>query len=162
MGADLFIPSLSTACRAKWEPVFKAACAKRDKLGRGTSAWEAAQKEVTEACDKMYAEGYYRDSYNATNCLNRVGLSWWKDVVPMCRKKDGVMSLRNVKKFRNMVAKAKIEPVTRDSLLAAHATVDNDTNSVEAWNKYYVDGIKELIAFLDKALELKEPIDCSL
>jgi hypothetical protein len=142
--------------------VFNAAAEKRDKAGRGTPEAEAAQKEVSEAMDKMYAGGYYRDSYNATNCLNRVGLSWWADVVPLCRKKDGRMGLRNLKKFRNMVAKAPLKPVTREQLLANHATVDDGENSVEAWNKYYADGIKELIAFLDKAIELKEPIDCSL
>ena len=161
MGADLYIRSLSEACRKQWEPVFNAACRKRDKFGRGTPEGDAAQKEVNEAYDKMFAEGYFRDSYNATNCLNRVGLSWWADVVPLCNKK-GQMGIRNIRKFRKMITDAKLEPMTKEQLLANHATVDDGVNSVEAWNKYYADGIKELLAFLDKALELKEPIDCSL
>lgn len=35
--------------------------------------------------EQKYSEqrGYFRDSYNSTSVMAAMGLSWWKDVVPM-------------------------------------------------------------------------------
>lgn len=155
MGADLYIRKLSDKCREEHEPRFNAACKHRDALAKDPTATldqkNEAQDAVHEAHDAMYAEGYFRDSYNLTSVLWRLGLSWWNDVIPMLDD-DGNLTGDNLTKFRTMVADAKYEPVTETP----------NEESIEEWNKYYTEKRARLLAFLDKAIELGEPIDCSL
>ena len=44
--------------------------------GQNAQEAEAAQAEVAKYFDLMYSEGYFRDSYNVTNVLWRLGLTW--------------------------------------------------------------------------------------
>ena len=108
MGADLYIEKLHQPLRQKYEPLFEAAVRRRDALPPKSRKARAAQKEVTRYYDLMYSQGYFRDSYNASNVLNRLGLSWWVDVKPLCtpdrRLRDGPL-----RRFRDLVAGATLK-----------------------------------------------------
>ena len=162
MGADLYIEKLHQPLRQKYAPLFEAAVRKRDALPpKSRKAW-ATQKEVTKYYDLMYAQGYFRDSYNVSNVLGRLGLSWWVDVKPLCtpdRKLRGGQLLT----FRDMVANAKLTLPSREEIEKQGGTVaDMGQNSLAAWHKYFAREQTALLAFLNQAIELDSAIHCSL
>jgi len=169
MGADLYIRKVTDAARAEWDSKFEAAVTKRDALRTGPSPtpeqkaeYEAAQAEVSRCYDAMHPEtGYFRDSYNATSVMWTLGLSWWKDVIPMLSKSR---SLRGKKLLAlvEMIESAKQKLPTKKELVKNHATVDAGENSIESWHKSYVEGRASLIAFLRRAVETKQPVEFSL
>jgi hypothetical protein len=162
MGADLYIERVHTPLIEQYESLFEAAVRKRDALPPKSKAAKAAQKEVTKYYDLMFAEWYFRDSYNVTNVLNRLGLSWWSDVIPLCgdtRKLHG----QKLRQFREMVAKATLQLPTREQIIEQAGTVEEQgENSLAEWHKYFVEKQAALIAFLDKAIALDSAVRCSL
>lgn len=157
MGADLYINKIHEPLRAEWQPKFDAAVAQRESAvteeGRA-----AAQKLVDEAYDKLWGgDGYYRDSYNGTSVLWRLGLSWWQDVEPDIdpdSNPDGNnVSVEACRVFLAKVLAAELKPATYHELRANHCTVDDGENSVEAWNKFYQEKRDRLVAFLERAIE---------
>lgn len=46
--------------------------------------------------------GYFRDPYNNGSVLWKYGLSWWSDITKL-QDENGVISLTNVIKFRDML-----------------------------------------------------------
>src|SRR5512146_3228468 len=97
MGADLYIESISNKQKATYEPLFNAAVRARES-NKDESRKDELQAEVSKYYDLMYAEGYFRDSYNITSVLKRLGLSWWKDVGPLLNKK-GYLSPTKARKL---------------------------------------------------------------
>ena len=83
MGADLYLRPVFEPNRKKWEGKFNETIKKRDACEKGALAWNRYQQEAHECFNQMYAEGYFRDSYNSSNLLWKFGLSWWTDVIPM-------------------------------------------------------------------------------
>ena len=162
MGADLYIEKIHHPLMQKYEPLFKAAVRRRDSLPPKSGEAEAAQQEVTKYYDLMYTEGYFRDSYNATNMLSRLGLSWWTDVQPLCTE-NRKLRHDKLRKFREMVAGARLELPSREDLEKQCGTVDDTgENSLAEWHKYFAGQRAALIAFLDKAIELNSAVYCSL
>lgn len=155
MGADLFIRKITEPARKAHEPAFKAAVAARD-AGTGT------QEAVDAAYAKIYPDdGYFRDSYNATSVLNRMGLSWWQDVVPLLTR-AGYLSGPRLDTFIKMLESHPVEFRTAEQLKADHATVDNGENSPEGWHNYMTDKRERLIAFAKRAKSLRCGIYASL
>jgi hypothetical protein len=162
MGADLYIEKIHHPLMQKYEPLFEAAVRRRDSFPSQSKEAEAAQREVTKYYDLMYSEGYFRDSYNATSVLWRLGLSWWEDVTPLCTKKRKLRHDK-LRKFRDMVANANLELPSKEEIENHSGKVDEEgENSLAEWHKYFIEKQNELLAFLDKAIELKSPIHCSL
>lgn len=170
MGADLYIESLYDTNRRKYESLFNTACSDRDRLvtklgGRETKgvyekpSVKAIQAKVEKYYDKMYAKGYFRDSYNGTSVLWRLNLSWWTDVIPMLN--NGFLKGGNLVRFRNSVANAVMVRPTVAELRESHCTVDKK-NTPATWHKYYRDKRERLVKFLDTAIDLGEPVRCSL
>ena len=82
MGADLYLKSTYEPNHARWSDKFNEWVEIRDALrnaGKSTAA-DDAQKKVTKYFNKMYALGYFRDSYNDSSILWLFDLSWWTDV----------------------------------------------------------------------------------
>lgn len=158
MGADLYIKPISNKHKAEWRPKFDEAVALRD-AAQDEVAREAAQKLVSEAYDKMYADdGYFRDSYNGTSVLNRLGLSWWQDMeYDLDSEKDPNehnVSPDACRRFLAKVKAAELQPATRAELEDRHCKVENEgDNSVDGWNKYFTEKRQRLIAFLERAIE---------
>ena len=161
MGADLYIEKINKPIQEKYEPLFEAAVRRRDSLPRGSKEAQAAQAEVTKYYDLMFSAGYFRDSYNVTCLLNWLGLSWWQDVIPLCTQARKLRQDK-LRKFRDMVANAKLEPVTKELIEQRGGTVDDGENSLAEWQKYFVEKHAALIAFLDQAIALNTYIRCSL
>jgi hypothetical protein len=161
MGADLYIPKLRAPVEAEWKPKFEAAAAQRDAATDDESR-TAAQKLVNEAYDKRWGgDHYFRDSYNSTSVLWRMGLSWWQDMeydVKYDEATDSYPGGVNVspdacRRFLEKVQSAEFRLPTRGELIANHAKVDDGENSVESWHKFYTEKRDRLIVFLKRAIE---------
>lgn len=177
MGADLYIYKLFGPTRKKFEPLFNEACRQRDAkmcelaASRGlpnqyaVSVEEpevkALQEKVSEYYDKMYSKGYFRDSYNCTNVLNRMGLSYWTDLSKLLNSRRN-LSGKNLQKFRDMVVNAQLRLPTVEELRKEGATVDDGENSIEKWHAMFKDNRKKLIEFLNLAIEMRTYIYCSV
>src|SRR6266576_2329111 len=117
MRADLYIEIVRKPILEKYEPLFEEAVRRRDSLPRSSKEATAAQEEVVRYYDLMFTEGYFRDSGNVTCVLNWLGLSWWQDVIPLCTDRR-ILQAEKLLQLRNMVASAKLEPVTRKKIVA--------------------------------------------
>jgi hypothetical protein len=181
MGADLYIKSITEPAREKYEPLFNAACERRNALqaelrqlnefagvfkqvGQNLESIKrvasdaqnkikaleerisAEQNMVDTFLDKMNGNGgYFRDSYNGTCVLARLGLSWWQDVKSMYPTRDELVAL--VKKIKS----SKLRPVTLDDLRENHCRVDAE-NTVAMWGKYFQNKKRRLVRFLERAI----------
>lgn len=106
--------------------------------------------------------GYFRDSYNSTSVLRTLSLSWWKDVIPLLDD-EGLLQPEQIKQFKEMILGQEQRLPDREMLESWHAHVEDGTeHAVEHWHTYYREKRERLLAFLNRALELNEPIDCSL
>jgi len=162
MGADLYIQTITNAAEEKYRLLFLAAVAKRDAFPGDSAEAKQAQKEVDDYYKAMFPEdGYYRDSYNATSVLWRLGLSWWQDVGPLLDN-DYLMQPSKIRDFLGMIRDAPFTPATKEELLDQYAVVDDDENSVEGWNEFFQSERDRLIKFLEHAIELDESIYCSI
>ena len=156
MGADLYLHSIYDKNYDKWNPVFEAAVKSRDSFPHGSPQAKAFQDEVNLAYSRMYTEdGYFRDSYNNSSVLWRLGLSWWSDIIPMCEK--GMLSPKKAKRLRSMIEKRPLALPTEEDLKSW-----GGEDSIEEWASYFTQKKGQLIAFLTRAIVLDEPIDCSL
>jgi hypothetical protein len=176
MGADLYLSSVFDANKAKHEPAFKAAVAKRDALPRGSDAANLAQKEVNAAYNAMMGRGYFRDCYNSGGLFAQMSLSWWKDVVPMLDDEGNLP----IPKARELLERVTAEPLTLGAIpttdevqkvgqlfsaltansgltVEAGRDVPDETQRAEyeAWRD-------ALVALLTESIMLNEPLYCSL
>lgn len=165
MGADLYIDKLYNNGLAERERAFSAARAARDKAkaeGRPAAEIEMLQHAVEAAHGAIYNNpGYFRDSYNGTSVAWLMGLSWWRDVIPMLNK-EGQLTPGKAKLLLERVRAAEVRFRTEEELKADHCAVDDGDNSPESWHKAKLEHKAELVAFLERAIELNEPIACSL
>jgi hypothetical protein len=91
-----------------------------------------------------------------------LGLSWWRDVSPLCNER-GDLEGEDLKKFREMVAAANQWLPSRRQLRKNGARVEETgDNSLEEWHKYYHEKRQKLLCFLDRAIQLNTAVHCSL
>lgn len=122
---------------------------------------EAMQRIVEKLYNKIYDNpGYFRDSYNMTNVLATCGLSWWKDVLPMLDNEAQLWPGMVLKLKRMIERRPQLLP-TEEQLREGYAALDEE-HTVETWSKYFIDKRQKLLAFLQRAINLNKPIDCSL
>jgi hypothetical protein len=155
MGADVYLESVHNKTREKWERKFNAAVAKRDQSVEGSALAKEYQKEVSEAYDKMFSEGYFRDCYNGYGLFVNLSsrLSWWRDVVPMLD--GGYLPLDKAAELRQEVINATID------LTSANAVAKRQQDQppkIEDYEKFR----QELVNILDLSLKLGEPLYMSL
>jgi len=162
MGADIYIRSLSDAGHAKYSKKFDEAVMLRDKAQTAEER-EAAQKLVSKYYEKMYARGYFRDSYNATSLFWILGLSWWNDTGNELDE-EGRLSVAGCKKLLAEVKGRAVPSVKQVAsyLAGQNAAVDDGENSPAEWRKFFVNKRRRFIRFLEKAIELNEGLDCSI
>lgn len=110
----------------------------------------------------IFSAAYFRDSYNAYNVLWTIGLSWWKDVIPLLNQ-DSELIGENLMRFRNQVASADQRLPTANELAALGLRVtESGENSLEALHRNFRNRRKELLKFLDLAIKHDLPVLCSL
>jgi hypothetical protein len=153
MGADLYIRSISDKAWAEHKPAFEKAVAQRDRV-KTRRAQKAAQARVEAAYGRMYGQGYFRPSSLAW----ALSLSWWRDVVPQLDD-ESMLSVERTRAMRERIAAAPIAP---DEEQMAEALKFEDMKSRDDVLAYFEKERKALLAFLDTAIELNEPIYCSL
>jgi hypothetical protein len=154
MGADLYIKSVNDSQRTKWEPLFEAALKLRAAFPDGSSLHNEAQKLVEATHGEMYGRGYFRDNYNGYGLFAQTSLSWWRDVGPMCDG-EGNLPVEKAKELRERVLASKL-------CLKAAREVAKRQHDQPPTTKEYEAQRQEFVAFLDEAIQLGEPIYCSL
>lgn len=124
--------------------------------------------------------GYLRCAYNNSDVLWQFGLSWWTDVAEELTDGEGTMSVENAKKFLKLLkSKEKTFKHNLNLMLIKHNPVWDFTfadgtdkkiykeaeitpaDRIE-WVKRYKADYKEMKAFLNRAIKLNSPIECSL
>lgn len=182
MGADIYLRSVSEKARAEWEPKFNAAVAARNarypqgamlarfipagvKVPAGTVVIpddDPLQKAVDEAYAKMHGDGYFRDPYNPGGFFALLGISWWRDVVPMLTK-DGHLPIRNARKLKRMIeGKAPITDEMVRAYLNSRRAEFGDPDEVAGWAERWRKDYADLTALLDRSIETGERLYCSL
>jgi hypothetical protein len=128
---------------------------------------ETAQEMVTFFYDKMYEQGYYRDSYNLTNLLWVLNSDYWQTFAKLLDK-EGYMQVPQVEEFVNWLEANKVpdfETFVKERLAS------ESKDGWEGWfkrekpediHKYFVEKRVEMLTFFRQALELKEPPRCSI
>ena len=162
MGADIYIKSISDKQREKYEKLLDEAVMKRN-AAIGVMAKQKAQEEVDKYYDLMYARGYFRDSYNATSLFWILGLSWWQDVGESTDENADLP----IEKCQELLERIKAARIPSAKVLGEymenhHACVDDGENSPASWRKYFVNKKKRLVRFIQKAIDLNEPLHCSV
>lgn len=156
MGADLYLRSMMEKAHAEWAPRLRDATDRRDSLPAGPDR-DAAQAEVDRCREHLVPDtGYFRDPYNGASVMRRLGLSW-TDV----ETHGDWLAGDNLLRFRALVAERALPPTTLEDLTALRCHVDDD-GSVERWHSYFQAQQNRLLALLDLAIELGEPIEVSL
>ena len=97
---------------------------------------------VQEIADRISANAVFVDSDD--RLLPSLGLSWQDDILPLLdgQQNPGKMPVENVKKFLGMVRNTE----------GSAETISDDVRGKR----------RELVAFLEKAVKLGEPIWCEL
>jgi hypothetical protein len=186
MGADLYIESIYDEHKAKHQPAFDKAVNARDAhstehgchlswTGTGDETSECPQlvklqAKVRKTYEVLFSDnpGYYRDSYNNSNLPWRLEYkddrgpnSYWTDTKT---DRNGNMSVRRAKAWLKAVKGAKIRPLTTSD---GRSTSSDGWSSkltpeqVKEWNDYFVQKKAKLEAFLQRAIDLNQPIHCS-
>ncbi len=151
MGADLYIQSTFKPNNKRYSLKFNEWVAVRDALKQAgkTEQADRAQQKVTKYYDKMYAKGYFRDSYNMTNLLWQFGVSWWMDVAKLLDVKRR-LSPENAQKLLDMLRKREGE------------FKSNLTRVTREEETYFVEKYEAFKAFLREAIRKKESVACSI
>lgn len=142
MGADLYRNSISEPAYKKYHTEWQRLI--QDRTERDEQGKRARQEECDRLWDLMYPpEGYFRDSYNSSNLLWTLGLSWWQ--LPI--DDDGCMGDEKLKAFQDQVFNATM-------------TLHKDTPESEQAEatKYFQEKRLKLLAFLDGAIEAGERV----
>jgi hypothetical protein len=149
MGADLYLESRFRKPHERWRKRFEKAVARRDAAPAGSAEGDRLQRVVLRCYDRMFRNGYFRDSYNQSNLLWQFELSWWEDVIPML---DG---------------NSELAPARTQELLSMleGRLADFERNIGERppdEQRYFRKKWRQLRHFLMTAIALGEPIGCSL
>ena len=171
MGADIYLRSVNGLAKAEWQPKFHAAVALRDarypRGGEGTPE----QPAVDEAYEAMYASGYFRDSYNATALLGLLGMSWWAaargpDEQGWEIDENREMPIESMRAFRNALLAREVtdaDMVAWETENRSRATIEpTGENGVAGWRAWFEGQRLRLIALLEQAIALGEPLYCSV
>lgn len=117
---------------------------------------------ISTVYDRDEDAGYYRDSYNATNILRKLGLSWWKLYEEYkLGDNDSTMMPEQAKDFLGMVETRKPvldkfleEELSIEWLEANHCVADDLNGWMELWTNKY----DELVRFLNLSISEDSPI----
>lgn len=162
MGADLYNEKIYTPWVRRYQPLFLAALEKLNHAPAGSKAAATAHAELEHYGALMQSKGYFRDNYNGTSVLWRLGLSWWEDVKPLCDP-QGKLRGKSLRKFRQMVKDTKLTLPTRPEFQAQGLKLDNAGQySVAGWRSYFQRSRARLLAFLDEAIACGSAVVCWL
>ena len=162
MGADIYLESVSDKLRAAKEKEFNDAVKVRNAIKDDNSeAFKQAQAKVSETYDAMYADGYFRDSYNGSSLFWVLGLSWWNDVGDLLD--EGYLPIPNAKKLLKMVQDAPLTLETVQTYLnEQNKKGETYKDTAQEWFDHWVKKRQNFIEMLHRSIELNEPLRCSI
>ena len=121
--------------------------------------------DLTIVKDGNEDTGYFRDSYNESNVLWRLGLSYWQleNQIPIGKIKSG-LTPKQVRIFKEEIEKHKpvMEKFFKEELTEDWLKANNCQTGVAGWIKWWTERYDKLIKFLDHAIELKSGIRWSV
>jgi hypothetical protein len=193
MGADIYLTSVFEAHNAKHKARFEEAVQARNAydlavqtsvlLSRDPAVMakkNELQEKVSEAYEAMYAEGYFRDSYNETSLFWMLGLSWWElgdrllketdegRVLPIDKARDHLAVMEAARDdfdrlFKMWVKKQRAgEPRYEGDKHTKPWTFRGKGNTVADWRVYFSTKLDAWIALLKQSIELNEPLRWSI
>lgn len=116
--------------------------------------------------DKQYSVGYFRDSYNSSSLLSQLGLSWSHDIGKRLNK-ESCLSVEDCKWLLYEINNRRIgESPTEEPIMSSlfnvlgleKSDVELDAEKIE----YFVKKKSMLVNLLLDAIELNEPLYCSI
>ncbi len=149
MGADLYIEMVFEPNYRKWNGQFEEAVDMVKASPEGAPEQKLWQERAQKFFDLMYGAGYFRDSYNPSNVLWQFGLCWWEDVIPMLDEECGLSVAKTETLLQMLHERAEL---FADNLAELPADEQQD----------FRDRANKLQMFLQTAIKLDCPIDCSL
>lgn len=171
MGADIYLRSVNDRAKAFWSPKFDEAVVRRNRCVEHSAAYDLAQKDVHRAYEGMMGAGYFRDSYNVSSLFNMLGLSWWG----ACNKPDpligddGMMGLEEMKRLRKLlddhgqITAERLTGWAKKAKKERSAVItDEGEDDLISWAGMFEEKRQRLMALLDLAMKLGEPLFCSV
>ena len=146
MGADLYIGSIVKPQRERYVTHYEHWIRVRDQATTEVERLQA-QLRVNRFFDRMYAKGYFRDSYNEHNLLAKFGLTWWQDVGARLTV-TGFLPPTQVRWLMQALEERK---------RTFWSMIVRDPDWASYWRRD-----RQLRAFLRQALQRNEAIECSL
>ncbi|WP_438979883.1 hypothetical protein [Polynucleobacter sp.] len=110
---------------------------------------ERYQKKVSKAHSAMYEKGYFRDSYNSSNLLWKMDLDYWAWFAGLLDE-DGNLTPDKAREVINAMQK-------RQKIFHSNLTILDDEET-----EYFLKKYDEFTNFLLEAINLNEPIGCSI
>lgn len=165
MGADIYLQSRYEATKAKhWDAYQKALQARNSAAQSGNVRGEkAAQKRADKYWDLLWHENhYYRDSYNRSNLLWTMDLSWWQDVGA---RLDGeqILSVEGCQWLLDTIQARMSEEVVAKAIEGLFGEEGVRVEGAkEEWREFYWEQFKRLSALLTDAIALGEGLYCSI
>lgn len=116
--------------------------------------------------DKQYSVGYFRDSYNSSSLLSQLGLSWSSDIISKLNE-ESYLSVEDCKWFlyeinNRRIGESPIEEPVMSSLFNALGLEKSDVELDAEKIEYFVKKKSMLVNLLLDAIELNEPLYCSI
>lgn len=148
MGADITLRSVHNKNYDKYEEEFKYWVDQRNKLSQGmedTKEYKDIQKKVVKYSDLMYSKGYFRDSYNDSNLLWKLDMSWWD----LCKKYQN---------DNGMVEPKNLEIILKDLEDNRHK-LDEIEYDTDLNKEYFTKKYNNLVKLIKTAIKLNEPLD---
>lgn len=158
MGADLYINATFKKNNKKYETYFNKWVKTRNGLTRGTLEYITAQEKVGYYYDKMYSEGYFRDSYNDGSLMWMFDLSWWTDIRTMLNRQGNLTPA----KAKELLKTMKEREETFETKLSKVDETQWNNSSKEEIETYFRDKYESFKQFLNEAVKLNKPISCSI
>ena len=159
MGADIYYNSPKFLEKdmlfEKWARIPNSSEAKKEEAHL---LWKKAYNEFDESGD------YFRDSYNSSSLLNIIGLSWWRDVIPMLDE-EGQLPIIHAMRLWKMIEKS---PIVRETIKARMEEVsfgekeELSDKELDEWYDYFVEKKATFMKMLDRSIENNNPLLCSL
>lgn len=163
MGADIYLDSVFEPHHAKWQPIFDDACRRRDaakQSGNERLARSIQEKDVEPAYEHLHEKGYFRDSYNASDLLWTMDLSWWTDVGDRLDEK-GILPVKECQWLMDTLYK-RFPSVDWGRWYESQKSDLDPEEELSGWVEFFKGEFEALTALLRQAIDLDEGLRCSI
>jgi len=162
MGADIYLQSIHNQRTEEFgagADTIRSALKVARQAGVPEDRLDSLMKRLWAITDKVDEGCYFRDSYNYTNLLWKLGISWWQDVGDRLDD-DGNLDEDGCKwLLEAMTAQRSLIP---ESVKELYEDKNKPLDTEEELNEWFQKKFDNLAALLSKAIELHEPILCSI